>query len=262
MPRAARMKSPTDYYHIMVRGINKERIFADQAHKKFILELLKSNLSENKISVAAYCIMDNHLHLVLKGELEDISIALKKVNIKFAMKLNKEQDRVGHVFQDRYKSEIINNDQHLLQAIRYVHNNPVKAGIENDPKKYQWSSYSSYTGKDLTILDKGIKGDIIEIAGGIRSFMDFHGYEDLNEFIDTQEEIENNRQELAQSTINDYFKEKGILEIGYGEGRSEHERELVKRLLTNTKLSHRKIARLLEIDKNKVHSISRGMNTA
>ncbi len=165
MPRIARMKSPADYYHIMMRGINKERIFIDQAHKKFMEELLETQLKENQASLVAYCIMDNHLHLVVKGELKDISTSLKKVNIRFAMRLDKEPNRVGHVFQDRYKSKIIHDDQHLLQAIRYVHNYPVKANRVNNPKEYQWSSYGCYVNKKVGILDKSYVEEILEIAG-------------------------------------------------------------------------------------------------
>ncbi len=96
--------------------------------------------------------------------------------------------------------------------------------------------------------------------GGLSCFIEFHGEKDFIEFMDTQEEIENNRLELAQSIIRDYSKEKEILETGLGEGYSEHKKELGKLLLSKTTLSHRKIARLLEIYDNKVHSISRRMN--
>ena len=257
MPRKARIFSPTDYYHIMMRGINKEEIFSNVTHKKLIKELVNDQFIENRVSLIAYCIMNNHLHLVVKGSLTDISTALKKINIRFAMKLNKEQNRVGHVFQDRYKSEIINNDEHLLQVIRYVHNNPVKAKIVNSPKEYIWSSYGCYAKKNEEIIDLDIMDEILEMFGGLSSFIDFHKIEDSLEFIDTRDEMENNRQELAQSILRNYFKENGILELGNRGMYLEHITELVKLLLTKTTLSHRRIASLLEIDNNIVHSINR-----
>lgn len=258
MPRSAREASPTNCYHVMIRGINKDRIFIESRHKKFAEELMESLLMESGVRIISYCIMDNHLHLILKGELGDISFALKKINTRLAMRINKEQNRVGHVFQDRFKSEIIHNDQHLLQAIRYVHNNPVKAKMVANQKDYPWSSYRYYVGSDKGILDKDTIEEVLEIAGGIRSFEGFHNSEDFTEFIDINEEIENNRLEHAQSIIIDFCTDKGIVEIGRG-NRSNYLDDLVSILLTKSKLSHRKIAGLLETSNNVVHSISRNL---
>ena len=135
MPRKARDQSPTDFYHIMMRGINKERIFERKQNKEFLLHLLKKDQENLEVEIGAFCIMDNHAHLIIKGSINDISQFIKKINIKFAMRYNKNLERVGHVFQDRYRSENIYNDSHLMQAISYIHNNPVKAGII---KKHIW----------------------------------------------------------------------------------------------------------------------------
>ncbi len=258
MPRSARESSPTSCYHVMMRGINKDKIFIELQYKKFIEELLEKFLKESGVQIISFCIMDNHLHLVLKGELGDMSFALKKINTRFAMRINKEENRVGHVFQDRFKSEIIHNDQHLLQAIRYVHNNPVKAKIVANQKDYLWSSYRYFVGSNSGILDKDMIEEVLEIAGGIRSFEGFHSTEDFTEFIDTNEEIENNRLEHAQSIITDFCKDKGIVEIGRG-NHSEHLDELISIILSKSNLSHRKIAGLLEVNNNVVHSISKSL---
>ncbi|RQD67499.1 MAG: hypothetical protein D5S00_10235 [Tindallia sp. MSAO_Bac2] len=204
--------------------------------------------------------MDNHLHLVVRGELEDITTALKKVNIRYAMKLNKEKERVGHVFQDRYKSEIIHNEMHLLHVIRYIHNNPVKAKIVRSPEDYQWSSFGSYAGKDSEIIEGKVKQEILEIAGGLDSFLYFHREKDYTEFMDTPEEVENNREEHAQTIIKDYLNDNGIVELGPGKSSSKHMDKIVKLLLKSTSLSHRKVAKMLEIDNNRVHSISRSIS--
>jgi REP element-mobilizing transposase RayT len=240
----------------MMRGINKDKIFIESRNKKFAEELMGTLFKEREVQIISYCIMDNHLHLILKGELEDISFALKKINTRFAMRINKELKRVGHVFQDRFKSEVIHNDQHLLQAIRYVHNNPKKAKMISNQKDYPWSSYRSYIGSDKGILDKDIIEEILEIAGGLRSFTGFHETLDFAEFLDTDEEVENNRLEHAQSIIKDYCVDSGIVEIGRG-NQPDHIDELVAILLRESKLSHRKIAGLLEISNNVVHSISK-----
>ena len=256
MPRSAREASPTSCYHIMMRGINKDKIFIETRHKKLVEELMETLLRESGVEIISYCIMDNHLHLILKGELGDISFALKKINTRFAMRINKEHNRVGHVFQDRFKSEVINNDQHLLQAIRYVHNNPVKAKMVANQKDYPWSSYRCYVGSDKGILEKDVVEEVLEIAGGIRSFTGFHNIEDYIEFLDTSEEFDNNRLDHAQSIIKDFCLDKGIIEIRRV-NQSEYLDELISILLNKSNLSHRKIAELLEVNNNLVHSISR-----
>ncbi|HHY14369.1 MAG TPA: transposase, partial [Thermoanaerobacterales bacterium] len=144
MARQAREVSPTGYYHIMMRGNNKERIFEKEVQKKTLIKFLKTIGLEEEISIVAYCLMDNHIHLIIKGELDDISMALKRVNIKYAMNFNVNNDRVGHVFQGRYKSEIIADDKYLLQVVRYIHNNPVNAKMVTNISSYKWSSYNEY----------------------------------------------------------------------------------------------------------------------
>lgn len=260
MPRKPREKSPTDHYHVMMRGINKERIFDNPKHKNFLLDLLETHIKENNIEILAYCIMNNHLHLVLQGDLTDISAALKKVNIRFAMRLNKDQDRVGHVFQDRYKSEVIYNDQHLLQAIKYVHNNPVKAKMTNKPEDYKWSSYRFYLGKGDKVISKESREIIIEIAGGYNRFVDFHQVNDYKEFIDTNEELENNRLEHAQGIISGFFKEHGIEEVDDSIRDLDLVEDLIEELLEKSRLSHRRIADMLQLNSNMVHGISGRMN--
>ena len=92
-----------------------------------ILDQLQFQINENNIKVAAHCIMDNHVHLLINADILIMSESLKWINIKFASKYKYKYERVGHVFQGRYKSETINNESHLVQVLRYIHNNPVSA---------------------------------------------------------------------------------------------------------------------------------------
>jgi REP element-mobilizing transposase RayT len=113
MPRAARQFSKTGFYHIMMRGINRERIFEKEAAKKEILHILAVKVRETDVGIYAYCVMDNHIHLVLKSEPQELAVFMKKLNGSFAMYYNREQRRVGHVFQDRYKSERIEDEEYF-----------------------------------------------------------------------------------------------------------------------------------------------------
>ncbi|MHB8918464.1 MAG: transposase, partial [Desulfocucumaceae bacterium] len=96
----------------------------------------------------AYCLMDNHVHLLINDNGNDISKVVKSINISYAYYFNKTYKRVGHLFQDRFKSEIVGDDNYLLSVSAYIHNNPLKAGIVRIPQEYKWSSFSYYRGKE------------------------------------------------------------------------------------------------------------------
>ncbi len=254
MARQARKTSPTGYYHVMMRGNNREGILKKEWRKVYFSELLK--MVEN-IDVAAYCIMDNHVHIVVKGEIVDISQAIKKVNIKYAMMLNREDARIGHVFQDRFRSEEIFDDAHLLQVIRYIHNNPVKAGMVKDPRAYHWSSFGEYVNDKVFVTSREQMDFVMDFfASKPEAFVQYHYKQDHMEYLDTSEEIEHNRSQDAQTIIDGFCNARGIMgvnEIYRNPGWLE---ELVSELLLETKLSHRHIAKMLEISASTVHKTS------
>ncbi len=151
MPRQARIQSPTGYYHIMMRGNNRESIFSTDEQKRLFLECLKKHDTDHSVDIVAYCLMDNHVHIIVKADPLSLAKSIKSINTKYAMNFNRQRNRIGHVFQGRYKSEAITDDKYLLQVIRYVHNNPVKAKMIKSFKDYSWSSYSEYADVNLII---------------------------------------------------------------------------------------------------------------
>lgn len=256
MARQPRKVSPTKYYHVMMRGNNREKIFTNKDYKSYFIELLTNSKKEFPVEIAAYCIMDNHVHIVISGEIYDLSKVMKGINIKYAIKFNKEADRIGHVFQDRYKSEVIANDTYLLCVVRYVHNNPVKAKIVKKPEDYPWSSYREYFGcKPKVVNQKQIDFIMAFFSNKIDLLKSFHLQEDFDEYLECKEEIEQKRIEAAQHIIDNYCNirnitgKKEILKNSYLE-------ELIKKLLGDTKLSHRKIASILGISNSAVHKVS------
>ncbi|WP_422485961.1 transposase [Gudongella sp. DL1XJH-153] len=257
MARLSREVSPTGYYHIMMRGINKEMIFKNNFDKKNFLSLIETKFEED-VLIVAFCIMDNHVHIILKGELDDISLSLRRINTSFAMRINRSLDRVGHVFQDRYKSEIIHNEAHLLCATRYVHNNPVKAGIIKSPQQYDWSSYSHFLQGKSNLLDSGEIERIMKSIGSNKQFQDFHKLEDEIRFIDTKEELDRLEYSRAQRIIHDYHKNKVEIDSQSIRRNSDEMDQLIGMLLENTNLSIRKVSELLEVSKSTVHRLSRG----
>lgn len=256
MPRQARTQSPTDYYHIVMRGNNREYIFNKDEQKRFFLDPIKSQEEDNLIDIVAYCIMDNHVHIVVKAGILDLTKAIKSINIKYAMKYNQQRDRIGHVFQDRYKSETIKDDKYLLQVIRYIHNNPIKAKMVKSIDDYNWSSYNEYINQN-TIIESQQKQFILGyFSNNINHFIEFHKQKDDNEYLEIKEDQEIYRLEHAQEIISTYFKEKGITEAKEVTKNLVYLEGIVQELLKHSKLSHRQIASILGISKSIVHKVS------
>lgn len=256
MARQARKISPTGYYHVMMRGNNKEKIFVREEDKYNLKEILKTAVKEDAIKIVSYCFMDNHIHLVIKSDIMDLSMAIKKINTKYAMVFNKKYGRVGHVFQDRYKSQIIIDDTQILRVIRYVHNNPLKAKITKSLDSYKWSSYNEYKSEKYNLVNKDEGKFIMEYFSHDKDlFSKFHGEYDTEIFLDTKEEMEEHKLNITQKLIFDYFENRGI-NSGQFKKNQNYQEELIKILLDKSQMSHRKIAGLLEINSNAVHKIN------
>lgn len=150
IPRIARKCLDTSFFHVMVQGINKEFIFKNERYMNRYLQLIRKNLNKEKLKIIAFCIMNNHAHLLIQVEnKEELSKYMQKVNSIYAKYYNyMENDRVGYVFRDRYKSEPILDKRQLIQCVKYIHQNPVKANIIKSANEYKYSSYHFYqTGK-------------------------------------------------------------------------------------------------------------------
>lgn len=173
MARAARQKSESGIYHVMLRGCGKQCLFEDDADRIKFLEILSSNTEKYRVSVLAWCLMDNHIHLVLSDRQDDLSPCLKAIAGHYAMYFNSRTAHVGHVFQDRFKSKPIETDEYLLQAVRYAHRNPEKAGIaaaEDCP----WSSYAEYLSLGSSEIHVTDTSPVLGMMGGTDAFAKFH----------------------------------------------------------------------------------------
>lgn len=144
MPREARRISQTKIYHIMIRGINQQNIFADdEDHKKF-MDILDRYRKKIEYEIYAYCLMGNHAHLLIKEGKEVLSNTMKRIGTSYVCWYNWQYNRKGHLFQDSYKSEPVLDDAYFLAVLRYIHQNPLKAGLTNHIESYKWSSYTEY----------------------------------------------------------------------------------------------------------------------
>lgn len=129
MPRQARLDVPGALHHIMVRGINKSKIFDDDQDKSRFLERLGQNVTEGNCSVYAWVLMDNHVHILFKSGTHGISAVMRKLLTWYAQYYNRRHKRTGHLFENRYKSILCDEDTYLLALVRYIHLNPLRANI-------------------------------------------------------------------------------------------------------------------------------------
>ncbi len=149
MPRSARKKSSSGIYHIVLRGINKQRIFEDDEDSLYFLEKLKIYKDISGYEIYAYCLMSNHVHLLMKEGEEPLSTAFRRIGASYVYWYNWKYSRAGHLFQDRFRSEPVETDEYFLTVMRYIHQNPLKAGIVKEIQEYPWSSYREYSQKPV-----------------------------------------------------------------------------------------------------------------
>lgn len=168
MVRMARKQAESGFYHITMRGDGGLQIFEDDSDRNFFLAVLQDCFSKAEISTIAWCLMDNHVHLLVLDSRFRQSEAIHRLSSTFARRYNQRCDRRGHVFQGRFGSTPIETEEHLLSAVRYIHLNPERAGIESHDN-YRWSSYRDYMGFG-GFTEKGF---VLEMLGGPSSFAAF-----------------------------------------------------------------------------------------
>lgn len=154
MPRKPRVLVDGGYYHIVTRGIDCRRLFRYDQDYRYFLELISKYLLKFQVQVIHYCLMPNHLHLLVRADRAvDLPKFLQVVLQVYASFFRKKYRSTGFVFQNRYKSRFINSDSYLLECGRYIERNPLRAKIESDLSEYPWSSYLFYAnGKESTII--------------------------------------------------------------------------------------------------------------
>ncbi len=148
MARKPRIHYPGAFYHVILRGNAGETVFEDNRDRYRFFSLLKEGIERFRHKIHAYCLMTNHIHLVIQvGEIP-LSRIVQNFSFRFAKYINYRRNRSGHLFQGRYKAVMIDADSYLLELIRYIHNNPVRARMVESPGDYAWSSHNTYLGKN------------------------------------------------------------------------------------------------------------------
>ena len=169
MPHGARAKSGSGYYHVVPKGVADQLIFEDDEDRGLYLELLRKAKLETGIKVHGYCLMSNHVHLVIEDENDHLAQAMKYLHERYATHYAQKIGRKGGIFRRPYWSEPIETDEYLLCAVRYTHANPAAAGL-CAASAYEWSSAKDYLGRSGGITDSSM---VLEMLGGRDGFIEF-----------------------------------------------------------------------------------------
>jgi putative transposase len=206
MPREAREKSRSGIYHIMLRGINRQTIFEDDEDKTKFLETLKKYKDISKYDLYSYCLMDNHVHLLLRESEETISEAIKRISSSYVYWYNLKYERCGHLFQERFRSENVENRAYFLTVLRYIHQNPMKASLVKNVFEYKWTSLHEYVGKvKIVDIDVGLRLFSSDRKKAIKWFIQY-----MNELNDDQCLDDQVKVRMSDSEVREYLRKLGI----------------------------------------------------
>jgi len=167
MPRQARLDAPGLLQHVMARGIERREIFKDNKDRQSFLERLAVILEETQTQCYAWALIPNHFHLLLRTGPTPLSIVMRRLMTGYAVTFNKRHKRSGHLFQNRYKSVVCEEDPYLLELIRYIHLNPLRAGLVKDLKeldKYRWTGHSVILGRRKNPLAAEVRDQRSEVS--------------------------------------------------------------------------------------------------
>lgn len=146
MVRPLRMHLPGGFYHVTLRGNHKHAIFRDPADRGLLDGIVADAVSELAVRIHAYCWMTNHVHLLAQVSNVPLGRFMLRISSRYARIFQAQLDTTGHLFERRYHAVLVDADRYLLTLVRYIHQNPVRAGLVKDPSEYLWSSHRAYVG--------------------------------------------------------------------------------------------------------------------
>ena len=261
MPRQPRKESQSKIYHCMLRGINQQDIFFDEKDYLEFQNIIKKTKKNYFYKVYSYVLMPNHIHLEIKDEIQKLSQIIHSIATSYANYFNKKYERKGHVFENRFKSKNVENSYYILNLLRYIHQNPVKAGISKI-NEYKWSSYLEY----LTYHDENQITDVEEIMPMFsqekeqaqKEFLEFN-----SKTVKFQESIELLEYEMRNRLTDEeliYFikQELGIYNIQEIQNYSvEYRNDVIRKINKIQGVSQVQIARVLGITKRMTQNACR-----
>lgn len=173
MARTPRKQAESEIYHVVCRGVGRQDIFEDDADRTYFLSALRDELASRDGETLAWCLMNNHVHLLLRMPLNELSATMRSVGSDYALYFNRRHDRTGHLFQGRFRSEPVETDAYLLTVVGYIHRNPVAGGLSRTCD-YRWSSYRAYLGLSEPVGLTSCE-TVLSLLGGVDAFEQLHG---------------------------------------------------------------------------------------
>lgn len=252
MPRIARKDNQSFYFHVMVQGIAKEKIFQKEEFKRKYLKLIKNIFDEYKgLELLVYCMMDNHAHLLIyTKDNTNLSKAMGRTNSRYALYYNKVNNRVGYVFRNRYNSKPIMDREQLFHTISYIHKNPVKAGIVSKMEDYSNSSYSFYKKRKM-------RKEIVSLLFHTSDYMEIFDFIHKN-YGDYEMSIfeKKKREEAVNYLVQTFCNKQGV-----SLNEIKKDNDLLLLLLNEIKkkiiITDKEVSLLLGIGKNRIRNIKK-----
>nr|WP_320024129.1 transposase [uncultured Acetobacterium sp.] len=242
MARQARFKSTTGIYHVILKGLDGRNIFLDDSDRSVFMEKLNKARETGGFQLYAYCLMDNHVHLLIK-EGEELGTSIKRITVGYVQLHNNKYGRTGHLFQNRFSSEAVEEEHYLMKVIRYIHRNPLKAGMIARLEEYPWSSYDKviqgYQGNS-TALDSEILKDYFPT---VVDFVRFSEEENQDECLEI-----NQKTKLSDAQLTDILRQNSEYR-NLGELSVEKRNQLIRQIQQETNSSIRQLSRVLGMGK-------------
>ena len=254
MPRISRNNIISQYIHVITQGIKKEYIFKKDEYKQEYMKLLNKIVEEfESTKILAYCIMDNHAHLLIyTNEIEELSKIMSRVNTAYGIFYNKHTNRVGYVFKNRYYTQQILDEKHLFNTLVYIHKNPVKANMVEKEDDYTYSSYNSY-------VKNKVNKEVVKLLFNTDDYMDQFYYIHKNflpeNIIDIKEEQEKSEQKMKK--IIRQFCDEYNWNLDYIKKDNYLLSLLVKEIKNNSDATNKMISEYIEIGKNRIANLTK-----
>jgi len=252
MSRQARERSRSGIYHLMIRGINKQNLFEEDEDRERFIETIGYYKTISNYILYGYCLMDNHIHILIRETDESISQAIKRISSSYVYWYNQKYDRCGHLFQERFKSEAVETEAYFLDVLRYIHQNPVRAGITKDIRKYLWSSYHEYVRNPvITNVDFALDIFSSDRMKAVNLFISYNNEKSIDECLDYNERIN-----LPDEEVIECLTELGITSISELQRLEKRQRDdLLRKLKELQGVTIRQLARITGISRSVIDRV-------
>ncbi len=246
MPRTARKASRTNIFHVMLRGINRQDIFEDDEDRLQFMTILCRCRELSGFRLHAFVLMSNLIHLLIEPAGETLDMVFRRIETRYAVWYNRKYQRAGHLFQDRFRSESIETEQYYKTVLRYILQNPMKAGLEKRPGSYRWSSYLAYEKGRSLLTDTQYA---MNVFGDRETLLEYLAENNNDSVMDEEDHDWRLRDDSAKEIIR---RITGCLSVSdFQRFDLSAQKEFAKKLYT-ARLSIRQIARMTGMSKSTV----------